>query len=117
MNETLSILDAIKKYGILGVIGVSGFLYLLNRVNTLEEKYEACMNERVNDAYKMRYNTSEQTEEATRYYAVLTEPVKVRKRESDEAMILTENHPYISLGILSLGAAANEAITFIKDKL
>jgi len=30
------------------------------------------------------------------------------------AMILTENHPYISLAILALGAAANEVQAYIK---
>jgi len=31
------------------------------------------------------------------------------------AMILTENHPFISLGILALGAAANEVQAYIKS--
>ena len=82
MTDPLSILDAVKKYGLLAVIGVSGFLYLLNRVNTLEEKYEACMNERVNDAYRMR--TEQKHERPTKYYAILTEPVKVKKREDSK---------------------------------
>jgi len=30
------------------------------------------------------------------------------------ALILTENHPYISLLVLAIGAAANEAISYFK---
>ena len=32
------------------------------------------------------------------------------------SLILTESHPYWALGILSLGAIANEVVSFIKDK-
>lgn len=32
------------------------------------------------------------------------------------SLILTNEHPYISLAVLSLGAAANEWVSFIKDK-
>lgn len=32
------------------------------------------------------------------------------------SLILTEEHPYMSLLILSVGAAANEAVSFIKEK-
>lgn len=31
MTDPLTILEAFKKYGVLAVIGVSAFLYLLNR--------------------------------------------------------------------------------------
>lgn len=30
--------------------------------------------------------------------------------------ILTENHPYIAIGILCVGAAANEVVSSIKEK-
>ena len=32
------------------------------------------------------------------------------------SLILTEKHPYISLAVLSIGAIANEWVSFIKDK-
>jgi divalent metal cation (Fe/Co/Zn/Cd) transporter len=32
------------------------------------------------------------------------------------SLVLTENHPYITLIVLSIGAGANEYISFIKDK-
>lgn len=32
------------------------------------------------------------------------------------SLILTEKHPYASLLILAIGAAANEWVSFIKDK-
>ena len=32
------------------------------------------------------------------------------------SLILTENHPYITLIVLSIGAAANEWVSFLKDK-
>lgn len=32
------------------------------------------------------------------------------------SMILTENHPYISIGILAIGAGAAEWVSFIKEK-
>lgn len=32
------------------------------------------------------------------------------------SLILTENHPYITLIVLSIGAAANEGVSFLKDK-
>ena len=32
------------------------------------------------------------------------------------SLILTESHPYWTLGILGLGAAANEVVSFFKDK-
>lgn len=31
------------------------------------------------------------------------------------AVILTENHPYISIAILAIGAGANEYVSFLKD--
>ena len=32
------------------------------------------------------------------------------------SLILTDNHPYITLIVLSIGAAANEGVSFLKDK-
>ncbi len=32
------------------------------------------------------------------------------------SMILTEQHPYLTLFVLCLGAAANETLNFIKDE-
>ena len=32
------------------------------------------------------------------------------------ALVLTENHPYLALAILAIGAAANEAIIYFKIK-
>lgn len=32
------------------------------------------------------------------------------------SLILTEHRPYLTLTILAIGAAANEIVTFIKDK-
>lgn len=32
------------------------------------------------------------------------------------SLILTEQHPYLSLATLAIGAAANEVISFLKDK-
>ena len=32
------------------------------------------------------------------------------------SLILSENHPYLSLAILAIGALGNELVSFIKDK-
>lgn len=32
------------------------------------------------------------------------------------AVILTQNHPYISIIILAIGAGANEYVSFLKDR-
>lgn len=32
------------------------------------------------------------------------------------SLILTEGHPYLSIAILALGGAANEFVSFIKEK-
>lgn len=32
------------------------------------------------------------------------------------SVILTENHPYTAITVLSIGAATNELIMFLKDK-
>ena len=32
------------------------------------------------------------------------------------SLVLTENHPYITLSVLALGGAANEFVSVLKDK-
>ena len=76
------ILDAIKKHGIVSVIAVSGFLYLNSRVGSLEEKYEECMVERINDAYRIP-RTSQDKPERQRLYAVLVDPLTFKKKERE----------------------------------
>jgi hypothetical protein len=32
------------------------------------------------------------------------------------AIIISENHPYLAVIVLSIGAAANEVVSYLKDK-
>lgn len=41
--------------------------------------------------------------------------VKAVSGVAGSALILTENHPYITLLVLAAGAAANEALMYIKN--
>lgn len=73
------ILNAIKNHGVIYVVCVGGFIYLNAKIETLERKYEDCITERINEAYRMRSITKT----PVRLVAVLpSNPVgKIKKDE------------------------------------
>lgn len=85
MNAIGSILDAIKQHGVLSVLVIVMFLYFNDRITDLETKYEHCMNERINEAYRIprASNVNKRFVIHQRPVAVLVEPTKIkRKNES-----------------------------------
>lgn len=53
MNLT-EILKSIKEHGIVLVLLVASFIYFQGKISILEEKYDFCMEERIDDAIKQR---------------------------------------------------------------
>ena len=77
MNLT-EILKSIKEHGIILVLLVASFIYFQGRITVLEEKYEYCMNERIEDAIKQRdFNRTFGLER--RAVAILPDKLKIIK--------------------------------------
>lgn len=72
------ILKAIKENGIILVLLVASFIYFQGRITALEQKYEFCMNERIEDAIKQRdFNRTFGIER--RAVAILPDKLKIIK--------------------------------------
>lgn len=77
MNLT-EILKSIKEHGIVLVLLVASFIYFQGRITTLEEKYDFCMKERIEDAIKQRdFNRTFGLEH--RAVAILPEKIKIKR--------------------------------------
>jgi hypothetical protein len=83
MNNLPTILDAIKQHGVGVVVSVAMFLYFNSRISEVEQKYDDCMNERINEAYRVP-RTSQNKPDKRRLYAILVEPIKPKKREPNQ---------------------------------
>lgn len=80
-----SILKAVKEHGVLSVILVGMFLYFQTQINDLTSKYETCMNERINDAYRVRQISRKITDEqkdTPRLIAILPDQITIKKKEA-----------------------------------
>lgn len=83
MNNLTSILDAIKQHGIFMVISVLMFLYFNDRITNLETKYEHCMNERINEAYRIPRvsRIEDRFINIKKPLAVLVETTKIKRKD------------------------------------
>jgi hypothetical protein len=81
MNNLSTIVELIKQHGIGIVVSVAMFLYFNDRITDVERKYENCMNDRIMEAIR-GHRTSEDVPRKQRLYAILVEPVKVKRRET-----------------------------------
>lgn len=71
----MDIAEVAKKYGALGIVCV--WLAITNlRVATLENKLDDCYGERINE---MRHSTKKAPHIPEKIYAILPEPIKIKK--------------------------------------
>jgi len=85
MLQVNDILNAIKQHGVLSVILVGMFVYFQSQINDLTEKYDGCMTERINDAYRMprmtyNWNHEKESPKIPKQYAVIPNRVTIKKR-------------------------------------
>lgn len=80
MDNIGKILEFVKLYGISSVVTVAMFLYFNSRISKLEEKYEGCMNARINEAYRADlYNGNLKV---YKQVAVLPKPIRVKRKDA-----------------------------------
>lgn len=83
MGDIAKLLELFKLYGIGAVVSVGMFFYLNGRLNKLEQKYEECMNARINEAY--RTSVSAKTPKPpVEMLAVLPKPIKIERWDAKQ---------------------------------
>lgn len=77
------VLELGKKHGFGLVLSLGIFVYFYNRVETLESKYDNCMNERINDAYRnpnqFQGRSAKNTVRDFAKVAILPEKIEIKK--------------------------------------
>jgi hypothetical protein len=78
------LLDLIKKHGLPMVACAFVFVQLNWRVSTVEKKYEDCVDARINEAFRLPRHTEDKTlQEPTKMFAILTEPIRIKRNEKN----------------------------------
>lgn len=78
------LLDAIKKHGVGLVACAFVFLQLNYRISTVEKKYEDCIEDRINEAFRGMHQTKNKPThtEIQPTFAILTEPIKIKSEKN-----------------------------------
>lgn len=78
------LLDAIKKHGVGLVACAFVFLQLNYRISSVEKKYEDCIEDRINEAFRSSHQTKNKSiEEINPTFAILTEPTRIKRNEKN----------------------------------
>ena len=81
--KVTELLDAIKKHGLPMVMCAFVFLQLNYRISSVEKKYEDCIEDRINEAFRSSHQTKNKSiHELNPTFAILTEPIRVRSEKN-----------------------------------